>query len=210
MIEYVIAQNPDDRILKKASKILADGGLVCLPTDTNWVVTADPLSKHGIEKLYRFKHAEADKHFSVLCDAISTAAAIAEIGDSTFRMLRGRVPGNFTFIFKARKSIRKKLSASKRDQEIGVRFPPSILVQRLVALHGRGLLSSNITPEMLGLKDREMAIYGNLIEETLSNDIALVLDPGEFEFAGESTIVSLVDGGDPVILRQGAGRWEEP
>lgn len=208
MIEYVVPQNPDDRILKKASQVLSGGGLVALPTDTNWVVAADPLSKPGVEKLYKFKHAESDKHFSVLCDAISRAAELAEIGDATFRMLRGRVPGNFTFIFKARKTIRKKLSASKRDQEIGIRFPPSILVQRLIAFHGRGLLSSNITRELLGLKDQELPIYGDLIESTLSHVIDMVLDPGEFEFAGESTIVSLVDAGNPVILRQGAGQWE--
>lgn len=208
MIEYVVAENTDDRVLKKASQVLSGGGLVSFPTDTNWVVAADPLSKPGVEKLYRFKRAQADKHFSVLCDGISKAAEIAEIGDGTFRMLRGRVPGNFTFIFKATRAIRKKLSASKRDQEIGIRFPPSLLVRRLIAVHGRGLLSSTITREMLGLKDEVMAIYGDLIQDTLSQDIDMVLDPGEFDFAGESTIVSLVDAGNPVILRQGAGRWE--
>ncbi|MBI5210195.1 MAG: L-threonylcarbamoyladenylate synthase [Elusimicrobia bacterium] len=209
MIEYVIAQNPDDRILKRASRILSDGGLVSFPTDTNWVVAADPSSKPGVEKLYRFKHAQADKHFSVLCDGISRASEIAEIGDGAFRALRGRVPGNFTFIFKARKAIRKKLTASKRDHEIGIRFPPSILVQRLVAFHGRGLLSSNISHQVLGLEDQEMPIYGYLIEDTLSHKIDMVLDPGEFEFAGGSTIVSLLDEGAPVIIRQGAGQWEQ-
>ena len=204
MIEYVIAQNPDDRILKKASKILADGGLVCLPTDTNWVVTADPLSKHGIEKLYRFKHAEADKHFSVLCDAISTAAAIAEIGDSTFRMLRGRVPGNFTFIFKARKSIRKKLSASKRDQEIGVRFPP--------AYSCSGSSRSTTGPALF---EHRPGCWGsrtgdNASTATSSKKPSPMTSPGtrprRFDSRG-GTIVSLVNGGDPILGRApGAGR----
>lgn len=207
MIKYVVSQNPDDRILKKASQVLSGGGLVSLPTDTNWVVVADIASKPAVEKIYRLKKAEAKKHFSVLCDGISRASEIAEIGDSSFRMLRGRVPGNFTFIFKAKKAIRKLLKASKRDREIGIRFPPSTLVQRLIEVHGKVLLSSNITHEMLGLETQEMALYGFLIEDCLSHVIDLVLDPGEIEFAGGSTIVSLVDAGDPVVLRQGAGRW---
>ena len=51
MIEYIIAHTPDDRVLKKASDILNQGGLVCLPTDTNWQVIANPYKKNSIEKL---------------------------------------------------------------------------------------------------------------------------------------------------------------
>jgi len=57
MIQYVVSQNPDDRILKKASQVLAGGGLVSLPTDTNWVVVVDIFSKLAVEKLYRLKKA---------------------------------------------------------------------------------------------------------------------------------------------------------
>lgn len=207
MIKYVVAQNPDDRILKEASRVLSGGGLVALPTDTNWVAVAGVASAPGVEKLYLLRKAEAHKHFSVLCDSISRASEIAEIGDAAFRVLRGRVPGNFTFIFKARKAIRKLLKASKRDHEIGIRFPPSILAQRLIEAHGAVLLSSTITQETLGPEYEETPLYGGLIDEVLSPTIALVLDPGEVEFAGGSTIVSLVEPGEAVVLRQGAGLW---
>ena len=103
--------------------------------------------------------------------------------------------------------MRKHLKASKTDHEIGVRFPPSDLVQKLIAAHGSVLLSSNISHEMLGVKDQEMALYGDLIEDSLKHVIELVIDPGEFEIVGASTMVSLVDPAAPVVLRQGAGRW---
>ncbi len=45
MIEYVIENNPDDRILKKAIEFLVEGELVALPTDTNWIIAANPYSK---------------------------------------------------------------------------------------------------------------------------------------------------------------------
>lgn len=207
MIKYVVAHNPDERVLRKASEVLAGGGLVSLPTDTNWVVLADISSKPGVEKLYRLKKAEAKKHFSVLCDTIARASAIAEIDDASFRMLRPLVPGNFTFIFKARKSVRKLLRASKTDHEIGVRFPPSILVQRLIETHAGVLLSSNITHGMLGIEDEEMALCGDLVEDSLKHAIGLVIDPGEFEIVGASTVVSLVDPTAPLVIRQGAGEW---
>jgi tRNA threonylcarbamoyl adenosine modification protein (Sua5/YciO/YrdC/YwlC family) len=207
MIKYVIEQNPDDRILKAASDILATGGLVSLPTDTNWVAVADPFSKAGVEKLYKLKKEEPKKHFSVLCDTISRATDFALIGDNAFRLIRGKVPGNYTFIFNAQKLITKALKASKRDHQIGVRFPPSNLAQKLIETHGQLLLSTNLTHEMMGIADKEIDIYGFLIDDSLSHMIDMVLDPGEIEFAGGSTIVSLVDETDPVLLREGAGEW---
>ena len=208
MLEYVIGQNPDDRILRRACKFLENGGLVCLPTDSNWVVVADPASKAAVNKLYTLKKAEPQKHFSVLCDTIAKASEIAQIETSAFRLLKKKVPGHFTFIFKAKKSITKHLQASKRDHEIGIRFPPNHLVQKLIETYGSVLLSTNITHEILGLEDEEIEIYGYLIGDSLSHLIDHVLDPGETEFAGESTIVSLIDEANPTVIRQGAGNWD--
>ncbi len=208
MIEYVIAQNPDDRIIKRACKVLSDGGLVCLPTDSNWVVVADPTSKSGVKKLYTLKKADPQKHFSVLCDTIAKAMEIAKIETSAFRLLKKKIPGHFTFIFQAKKSITKHLEASKRDHEIGIRFPPSTLVQKLIEAYGSVLLSTNITHEVLGLEDESTEIYGYLIGDTLSHAIGHILDPGETEFAGPSTIVSLIDEANPTVIRSGAGDWD--
>lgn len=207
MIEYVIAHNPDDRVLARACEVLSKGGLVCLPTDSNWVVVADPASKAGVEKLYKLKHAEPEKHFSVLCDTIQKASEIAWIETAAYRALRPKIPGHFTFIFKAKKTITRYLRASKRDHEIGIRFPPNPLAQKLIAAFGSVLLSTNITHEILGLDDASIEIYGFLIEDNASHLIELTLDPGETEFAGPSTIISLVEGAEPVVVRPGAGDW---
>jgi len=52
---------------------------------------------------------------------------------------------------------------------------------------------------------REQAGDVDTVIERLAQLVAL--DPGEIEFAGGSTIVSLVDETDPVLLREGAGEW---
>ena len=56
MIKYVVAQNPDDRILKRASDLLIEGNLIALPTDTSWAFICDVESKKGTEALYALKH----------------------------------------------------------------------------------------------------------------------------------------------------------
>jgi tRNA threonylcarbamoyl adenosine modification protein (Sua5/YciO/YrdC/YwlC family) len=204
MIEYVIEHNPDDRVLKKAAQALEWGGLICFPTDTNWIVAAFPFSKEGLEKLYRLKGETPNKHFSLLCNSVSMASEVAIINDQSFKVIRQCIPGHFTFIFEATKKVTKCLKASKADKEIGIRFPPGKLVYKLIETSSFPLISTNITHQMLGLAEDE-PIYSYHIEDKLSHCLDMIIDPGEFEFAGPSTIISLCSAEGIEILREGAG-----
>lgn len=203
MIEYVIANNPDDRVLNKASKALREGKLICLPTDTSWIVIADPFSKKGVERLYRYKNAEKLKHFSLLCDTISRASEVAVIDDNVFRMINKKIPGHFTFIFEATKKITRAVQANKTDREVGLRFVPSILVQKLIETHGDVLISSHLDKPKMGLSEED-EVLSYQIEDSLSAELSMILDPGDYEFAGASTIVDFTTGA-PEIIRQGVG-----
>lgn len=203
MIEYVIAGNPDDRVLKNASEVIKKGGLVCLPTDTSWVVIADPFSKKGVEKIYRLKKVDRLKHFSLLCDTISRASEVAVIDDSVFRMIKRKIPGHFTFIFDATKKITRAVQANKMDNQVGLRFVPSTLVEKLLEAHGDVVISTNLTNEMISLGEDE-DLYSYQIEEALSGQLEMIIDPDEHEFAGLSTIVDFTSGA-PEVVRQGIG-----
>ena len=206
MIEYVIGENPDDRILLKASKVLSEGGLIVFPTDTNWIIACDPFVKKGLEKFYRIKKEGPLKHYSILCDSISRASEVAHVSDKAFRMIRGKIPGHYTFIFTANKKITRAVQASKTDKEVGVRFVPSHLVTKLIEVHNGVVLSTNITPEMLGLTEND-DVFSYQIEEELVGHIDLILDPGEYHFVGQSTVVDLSDELDIHLVREGAGDW---
>jgi tRNA threonylcarbamoyl adenosine modification protein (Sua5/YciO/YrdC/YwlC family) len=203
MIEYVIAENPDDRVLKKVSDTIKAGGLVCLPTDTSWVVIADPFNKKGVEKIYRLKKVDRLKHFSLLCDTISRASEVAVIDDSVFRLIRKKIPGHFTFIFEATKKITRAVQANKMDHEVGLRFVPSTLVERLLEAHEDVVISTNLTGEMVGLSEDE-SIYSYQIEEALGGQLDMIVDPGDYDFVGLSTIVDFTSGA-PEIIREGVG-----
>lgn len=210
MIEYVIENNPDDRILEKASETLRSGNLICLPTDTSWVMVADISNKQGVEKLYKIKRELKQKHFSILCDSISMAAEIALIDTQSFRLINRITPGNYTFIFEASKKIAKLIQASKTDKEVGVRFVPRHLVNKLIEIHGGPLISSNITPQLLdrGEESEDLPIYSYELEERLAGTIQLILDPGEVIFDGPSSIVDFSQGTGPMLVREGVGPVE--
>jgi tRNA threonylcarbamoyl adenosine modification protein (Sua5/YciO/YrdC/YwlC family) len=206
MIDYVVAHNPDDRVLLKASQILRNGGLICFPTETNWVVVADPYSKEGVEKLYRLRHVENTKHFTVLCDSFKKAQEVSLIDDNAFRILKKITPGPYTFIFEAQKKITKHLKASKSDKEVGIRFPPSKLVQKILQSHDDVVLSSHLSPDMMAMEDEQPLIYGALIEDYFGEKIEMIIDPGEYDFIGTSTTIIDFTSGAPEIIREGAGQ----
>ena len=207
MIAYVIPENPDDRILSKASQIFASGGLLCLPLDTNWVVLADPFVKAGVEKLYRLRHVDNTKHFTVFCAGFSEAMAVAHIDDATFRLLKRVVPGPYTFIFKAQKKIIKHLKASKTDHEVGLRFPPSPLLQQLLERHGDVLIGTHLSGDMFPEHDESIPIWSGLIDERFGYELELILDAGETHFTGPTTIISFSQGA-PELIRLGQGAVE--
>ena len=202
MIEYVIPNNPDDRILQKAADLLSKGELVILPTDTNWVIVADPFSKKGVDNLYAFKGEDRSHHFSLLCDTIKRASESAYIDDNAYKILRNEIPGPFTFIFESRKSMIKALKASKTDHQIGVRFSPSELVIKLIEFYENPLVSTNIPREKMGLEEGD-ELYGFQIEESLGH-MSLILDPGELDFLGQSTVIDF-SSGVMELIREGAG-----
>ncbi|MCP4912009.1 MAG: L-threonylcarbamoyladenylate synthase [Oligoflexia bacterium] len=203
MIEYIIPENVDDRIIDKASQLLSQGEVICFPTDTSWILAVDPFVKNSLEKLHKFKGEEKSKHYSLLCDSFSRASEVAVVPDSCYRLLRNKVPGHYTFIFEATKKLSKAVKASKTDKEVGLRFPPVDFVNRLITHHGQVLASTNITHEMMGIGDEE-ELYSYLIEERFGSRISMILDPGEYNFVGQSTIYQFTDN-EIQLVRQGVG-----
>lgn len=204
MIEYVFEHNPDDRILKKASQIINDGGLLSFPTETNWVVVCDPFNKSAVEKLYDLRHIENTKHLTVLCSGFSEAAEMAIIADAAFSLMKRVVPGPYTFIFEAQKKITKYLKASKIDHQVGIRFPPGRLCQKIISDCGGSLLSTHLSHDMIPGTNPDFPIYSAIIEDSFRNHIDMIIDPGEVEFIGPTTIVDFSNG-EPELVRAGAG-----
>ena len=207
MIEYVVEHNPDDRVLARASQILRNGGLLCFPTETNWVAVCDPFQKNGVDKLYRLRHIENTKHLTMLCSSFQKAMEVAFIDDSAFRLMKKVIPGPYTFIFEAQKKITKFLKASKVDHQVGIRFPPKNLCSSILNTYDGLLLSTSISHKLIEDADPEIPLYSAQIEDHFGNMIDLIIDPGEYEFIGSTTIVDFTTG-IPEIQRVGAGNPE--
>lgn len=214
MIEYVVANNLDDRILARAKKLLEEGAILSFPTDTSWVLAVAPHVKSGVENLYRAKVGSDQKHLGLLCQNFTQISYYAEVSTDLYRIIRPYLPGPYTFIFKPTKNLPRYIRSYRKDGEIGIRIPDSLLCRSLLHYLDYPLLSTSITPSLVWdeyeLKRMEenfqsTFIYSYLIEDRLGHFLSMILDPGEVEHIGLSSVINFSEDGVIEILREGAG-----
>ena len=59
-------QNPQSRLLKQAAQLLADGGLVAVPTDSSYAVVARLDDKSAADALRRLRGLDERHHLTLL------------------------------------------------------------------------------------------------------------------------------------------------
>ncbi|MCL2210879.1 MAG: L-threonylcarbamoyladenylate synthase [Treponema sp.] len=220
MIEYIVPSNIDDRVLAKAVRILENGGLIALPTDTSWSLVCSIKSQEGVKKLRRLSGERDERHFTLLCSNISQFVEVVKLDNSRFRLINRLCPGPYVFILKTLCHTEKFLDI--RRHELGVRIPDYQVPIRLIETLKHPLYSITAKRSMAGIDDLfsdnetendtelpsipedELFESGWELEEIEGLD--LILDSGEERERIFSTILNLCE--DEIkLLRNGAGPW---
>jgi len=218
MIEYVVSSNIDDRILARAARVLENGGLVALPTDTSWSLACSLQSPAGIKKLRKLSGERDERHFTLLCSDISHFGELCNLDNSRFRLIKRLSPGPYVFILKTLLGTEKALDIRRR--ETGVRIPGHPVPLALLKTLQHPLYSITAKKSMqerseLAAAAEEEIELPPIPEEDLFeggweldgiDGVDLVLDDGEERERTFSTILD-ISGEDIKLLRQGAGPW---
>lgn len=220
MIEYVVPTNIDDRVLARAARILEEGGLVALPTDTSWSLVCSLQSPAGIKKLRRLSGERDERHFTLLCSNISQFGELCSLDNSRFRLIKRLSPGPYVFILKTLLGTEKALDIRRR--ETGVRIPDHPVPLALIETLAHPLYSITAKKSMRAgaeweggeadagdtelppIPEDDLFEGGWELEEI--DGVNLILDSGEERERIFSTILDL-SGEEVEILRRGAGPW---
>jgi tRNA threonylcarbamoyl adenosine modification protein (Sua5/YciO/YrdC/YwlC family) len=216
MIEYVVPGNIDDRILSKSARLLREGGLIALPTDTSWSIVCSLRSRDGIKKLKAISRDRDEQHFTLLCSDISQCGELCSMDNTRFRLINRLTPGPYVFILKTLLNTEKALSL--RRKEIGIRIPDSPIPVALIKTLEHPLYSITAkrsmlydTQDLLGAYETddaepEVLLFDGGWEVDGINGIDLTLDNGEEQMRLFSTVLD-ISGDDVSLLRSGAGAW---
>jgi tRNA threonylcarbamoyl adenosine modification protein (Sua5/YciO/YrdC/YwlC family) len=199
MLLKLHAQNPAPRSLKTIVDCLKDGGVIIYPTDTVYGMGCDIFHPKAVERICRIKAVDPMKaQFSFICNDLSQLADYAKSIDTPlFRLLKRSLPGPFTFILPASKSVPKLLKAKKNT--IGIRVPDNLICTRIVEQLTHPIMSSSIP----GNSPVEEYTDPEVIHDKFGHLVDLVVDGG----IGGTVPSTVVDctGEKPLIVREGAG-----
>lgn len=192
-------ENPNQKEIDKAVKILQKGGLVIYPTDTVYGLGCDITQTKALERVAKIKGLKLEKaNFSFICNNLSHLSDyVKQIDTATYKILKRALPGPYTFVLPGSNSLPKVF---KKKKTVGIRVPDNNIVRAIVASLGNPIISTSIKDEDDVL---EYTTDPELIFEKWKNQVDLVVDGG-YGDNQPSTVVDLTQH-PPEIIREGKG-----
>lgn len=186
----ILKLNPthfDIDLLREPAKILENGGLVIIPTETVYGIAANKLNSKTLDKLYEIKKRPENKHFSLHISNRSEVENFAiDIPIAAYKLMDKFWPGPLTLILK-----------SKEKNTIGIRLPDNKIAQTLIQMSNVPVVcpSANISLKPAP-KNFQEAI------EDFKDLVDFAIDAGPTKLQLESSVIDLTIN-PPNILREG-------
>jgi tRNA threonylcarbamoyl adenosine modification protein (Sua5/YciO/YrdC/YwlC family) len=188
--------NPELRYIKKAIKVLREGGVIIYPTDTVYGIGCDIFNKQALDRVKEIKSNPDIKLLSFICPDLKDIAKYAKVSDYAYKTMKRLLPGPYTFILPAARQVPKKLWSKRKT--VGIRIPDHNVALKIVEGLGNPIVSTSVTT-----RKGELLFDPLEIKSVFSFQIDLMLASGNLS-GKPSTVIDLSQA-EPVIVREGAG-----
>lgn len=197
MLYQVHPENPQPRTVAAVARILQNGGVCILPTDTVFAFATTLNNKKSIERLYRLKDMPLSKPLALYCRDFSMASEFIKMNNNqVFRWMRSHLPGPYTLVFPASHNIPHY--TLRKQKTVGIRIISHPLIEALLQSLSHPLIGTSI-PEQ-----EDYLVYAEDLQEKYGKLVDAVVDSGPIQHE-PSTIL---DAGEfPLtVIRQGKGK----
>lgn len=179
-----------------AARILREGGVVIVPTDTVYGLAASVLRPEAVQRVFEIKRRPPSMRVPIL---LATAAdlpiLVSSIPRISWKLIEAFWPGALTLIMPARPSVPDAIT--RGGGSVAVRVPGARTVLSLLESLGEPIVgtSANVSGQPAIVHGAEALEVLPGVDAVLVNDLDLVGTP--------STVVDLTDT-MPVVTRVGA------
>lgn len=200
-------KNPQPRQISALQKELKQGAIVLYPTDTVYAIGCDLNSKTAIKRVRQLKQLSNDKPLTFLCASLSNIASYARVSDPAFRIMKHLIPGPYTFLLPATKSVPRLVMNPKR-RTTGIRVPNSPLCLALIQELDNPIISTSALPVVRNSTEDDIeALSKPELFDRMENLVDVIVDSDTELRYQVSTILDMTDNTAKVV-RQGQG-WQE-
>jgi L-threonylcarbamoyladenylate synthase len=195
-LRTIDARQPQPEAIRAAACVIAEGGVVVIPTHGLYGLAVDALKAAAVDRLYQIKGRPLHKPILVL---ISRRAQLADltpcVPPAAERLMRVFWPGKLTLVLQAIPTLLPSLTAG--TGKIGVR-----LVGHAVAAAIVDAVGGPITGTSANVSGRPACSRIDHLDSDIAAQADLILDAGPLEGGRGSTVVD-VTGRVVKVLREG-------
>lgn len=186
------------RDLKKAARVLKNGGVVIFPTDTVYGIGCLYNNKEGLLKIYKIKNRPQNLPLPILVSSIKQAESIVNMNELAKSLAKKYWPGGLTIILPLRHpELDYHRAKDLKTPKLGIRIPNSKIVLSLIKQVGIPIIGTSAN-----FHGKESVANFESLDPKLINLADYVLK-GECAGGIESTIVDVTQN-NIKILRKGA------
>lgn len=186
----------DENELNNVIQILKNDGLVLVPTETVYGISANALSDEACKKIFIAKGRKQDNPLIVhVSDKEMLFKLVKNVSEIEEKLIDAFMPGPFTLILEKNEIVSNVASAG--NTTIGIRMPENSIIHEIIKQSKLPLSapSANISGKPSGTCIED-------IFEELKDKVDCIIDGGECKIGIESTVVKVING-IPTILRPG-------
>ena len=179
-----------------AAKLLQQGELVALPTETVYGIAADARNGEAVKKIFEAKGRPQDNPLIVhICGMEMLHGIVSEVPERAKKLAAAFWPGPLTMVMPRGPEVSEVTCAGL--DTVGVRMPSHPVVQAVIKASGVAFAAPSAN-----LSGKPSPTNAQDVFTDMDGRLPLILDGGECDVGVESTVVSVV-GDKPTLFRPG-------
>ncbi|MDR1917148.1 MAG: threonylcarbamoyl-AMP synthase [Synergistaceae bacterium] len=186
---------PTREAIARAARVLRDGGLVSIPTETVYGLGANALDQEAVNKIYKAKGRPADNPLILHVSSMREAACYAEINHKAELLMHHFWPGPLTIVLYSL-AVVPAVTRANLDT-VALRVPMNSIALELIRD-----AEIPIAAPSANKSGRPSPTTARIVYEDLGDSVDMIIDGGPTSIGIESTVVDATEGA-VTILRPG-------
>lgn len=189
-------ENPDPTVIRRAADTIRRGGVVAIPTDSLYMLVADPFNLNAVGKVFAAKGRETTRSLPLLVNDLMMVEELTPDVTKRLHLLARRFwPGPLTIIVPAGSKVPLKITGN--TGRLAIRMSKSPIGKALVDFLTMPLIATSANMSGVPTCRSGIEVFG-----TMDGRLDLVLDGGHCIGEGATT----VDITEPYwrLIKQGA------